>query len=314
MECNMKDEIRHTILTFNTKKGITRSNQKPKDNYLKLGDLYDYASMFVTKTIHEGNYDKKEIEVIGTLQEYIDSYITLMQSNYYSLLNMRGDNVSLFYLSRIYQILFTLQSMKNTVLFDNISVIMRVERFSCAMRERLSKGMQYDWNNMVVHPFVLEIVMSDIYYKTAVERNFSYKDFYDIPHFQDEVVNRLNPRMIRTIQEEEKEKLQKKSRFFLDFYEKMKKIEKRLDKERLWVQGLFSYKLEALLKILLAKRDTIDTESAIVVINSLLNTLIQDIDSFDHSRYSVADTEVPPVMGSIWKIRVDLLNPLINLL
>ena len=314
MECNMKDEIRHTILTFNTKKGITRSNQKPKDNYLKLGDLYNYASMFVTKTIREGNYDKKEIEVIGTLQEYIDSYITLMQSNYYSLLNMRGDNVSLFYLSRIYQILFTLQSMKNTALFDNISVIMRVERFSCAMRERLSKGMCYDWNNMVVHPFVLEIVMSDIYYKTAVERNFSYKDFYDIPHFQDEVVNRLNPRMIRTIQEEEKEKLQKKSRFFLDFYEKMKKIEKRLDKERLWVQGLFSYKLEALLKILLAKRDTIDTESAIVVINSLLNTLIQDIDSFDHSRYSVADTEVPPVMGSIWKIRVDLLNPLINLL
>lgn len=314
MKCNMKDEIRHTILTFNTKKGITRSNQKPKDNYLKLGDLYNYASMFVTKTIHEGNYDKKEIELIGTLQEYIDSYITLIQSNYYSLLNMRGDNVSLFYLSRIYQILFTLQSMKNTSLFDNISVIMRVERFSCAMRERLSKGMQYDWNNMVVHPFVLEIVMSDIYYKTAMERNFSYKDFYDIPHFQDEVVNRLNPKMIRTIQEEEKEKLQKKSRFFLDFYEKMKKIEKRLDKERLWVQGLFSYKLEALLKILLAKRDTIDTESAIVVINSLLNTLIQDIDSFDHSRYSVADTEVPPVMGSIWKIRVDLLNPLINLL
>lgn len=310
----MKEERIYTTLTFNTKKGITKSKQEPKDNYLKLGDLYNYASMFVTKTIHEGNYDEKEIEVIGTLQEYIDSYITLMQSNYYSLLNMRGDNVSLFYLSRIYQILFTLQSMKNTVLFDNISIIMRVERFSCAMRERLSKGMRYDWNNMVVHPFVLEIVMSDIYYKTAMERNFSYKDFYDIPHFQDEVVNRLNPKMIRTIQEEEKEKLQKKSRFFLDFYEKMKKIEKRLDKERLWVQGLFSYKLEALLKILLAKRDTIDTESAIVVINSLLNTLIQDIDSFDHSRYSVADTEVPPVMGSIWKIRVDLLNPLINLL
>ena len=314
MKCNMKEERNYTTLTFNTKKGITKSKQEPKDNYLKLGDLYNYASMFVTKTIREGNYDKKEIEVIGTLQEYIDSYITLMQSNYYSLLYMRGDNVSLFYLSRIYQILFTLQSMKNTVLFDNISIIMRVERFSCAMRERLSKGMRYDWNNMVVHPFVLEIVMSDIYYKTAMERNFSYKDFYDIPHFQDEVVNRLNPKMIRTIQEEEKEKLQKKSRFFLDFYEKMKKIEKRLDKERLWVQGLFSYKLEALLKILLAKRDTIDTESAIVVINSLLNTLIQDIDSFDHSRYSVADTEVPPVMGSIWKIRVDLLNPLINLL
>lgn len=314
MKCNMKEERIYTTLTFNTKKGITKSKQEPKDNYLKLGDLYNYASMFVTKTIREGNYDKKEIEVIGTLQEYIDSYITLMRSNYYSLLNMRGDNVSLFYLSRIYQILFTLQSMKNTVLFDNISIIMRVERFSCAMRERLSKGMRYDWNNMVVHPFVLEIVMSDIYYKTAMERNFSYKDFYDIPHFQDEVVNRLNPRMIRTIQEEEKEKLQKKSRFFLDFYEKMKKIEKRLDKEKLWVQGLFSYKLEALLKILLAKRDTIDTESAIVVINSLLNTLIQDIDSFDHSRYSVADTEVPPVMGSIWKIRVDLLNPLINLL
>lgn len=314
MKCNMKEEIRHTTLTFNTKKGITKSKQEPKDNYLKLGDLYNYASMFVTKTIREGNYDEKEIEVIGTLQEYIDSYITLMQSNYYSLLNMRGDNVSLFYLSRIYQILFTLQSMKNTVLFDNISVIMRVERFSCAMRECLSKGMRYDWNNMIVHPFVLEIVMSDIYYKTAVERNFSYKDFYDIPHFQDEVVNRLNPKMIRTIQEEEKEKLQKKSRFFLDFYEKMKKIEKRLDKERLWVQGLFSYKLEALLKLLLAKRDTIDTESTIVVINSLLNTLIQDIDSFDHSRCSVADTEVPPVMGSIWKIRVDLLNPLINLL
>lgn len=314
MKCNMKEERIYTTLTFNTKKGITKSKQEPKDNYLKLGDLYNYASMFVTKTIHEGNYDEKEIEVIGTLQEYIDSYITLMQSNYYSLLNMRGDNVSLFYLSRIYQILFTLQSMKNTVLFDNISIIMRVERFSCAMRERLSKGMRYDWNNMVVHPFVLEIVMSDIYYKTAMERNFSYKDFYDIPHFQDEVVNRLNPKMIRTIQEEEKEKLQKKSRFFLDFYEKMKKIEKRLDKERLWVQGLFSYKLEALLKILLAKRDTIDTESAIVVINSLLNTLIQDIDSFDHSIYSVADTEVPPVMGSIWKIRVDLLNPLINLL
>lgn len=314
MKCNMKEERIYTTLTFNTKKGITKSKQEPKDNYLKLGDLYNYASMFVTKTIREGNYDKKEIEVIGTLQEYIDSYITLMQSNYYSLLNMRGDNVSLFYLSRIYQILFTLQSMKNTVLFDNISVIMRVERFSCAMRERLSKGMCYDWNNMVVHPFVLEIVMSDIYYKTAVERNFSYKDFYDIPHFQDEVVNRLNPKMIRTIQEEEKEKLQKKSRFFLDFYEKMKKIEKRLDKEKLWVQGLFSYKLEALLKLLLTKRDTIDTESAIVVINSLLNTLIQDIDSFDHSRYSVADTEVPPVMGSIWKIRVDLLNPLINLL
>lgn len=310
----MKEERIYTTLTFNTKKGITKSKQEPKDNYLKLGDLYNYASMFVTKTIREGNYDKKEIEVIGTLQEYIDSYITLMQSNYYSLLNMRGDNVSLFYLSRIYQILFTLQSMKNTVLFDNISIIMRVERFSCAMRERLSKGMHYDWNNMVVHPFVLEIVMSDIYYKTAMERNFSYKDFYDIPHFQDEVVNRLNPKMIRTIQEEEKEKLQKKSRFFLDFYEKMKKIEKRLDKERLWVQGLFSYKLEALLKILLAKRDTIDTESAIVVINSLLNTLIQDIDSFDHSRCSVADTEVPPLMGSIWKIRVDLLNPLINLL
>lgn len=314
MKCNMKEERIYTTLTFNTKKGITKSKQEPKDNYLKLGDLYNYASMFVTKTIREGNYDKKEIEVIGTLQEYIDSYITLMQSNYYSLLNMRGDNVSLFYLSRIYQILFTLQSMKNTVLFDNISVIMRVERFSCAMRERLAKGMQYDWNNMIVHPFVLEIVMSDIYYKTAMERNFSYKDFYDIPHFQDEVVNRLNPRMIRTIQEEEKEKLQKKSRFFLDFYEKMKKIEKRLDKEKLWVQGLFSYKLEALLKLLLAKRDMIDTESAIVVINSLLNTLIQDIDSFDHSRYSVADTEVPPVMGSIWKIRVDLLNPLINLL
>lgn len=314
MKCNMKEERIYTTLTFNTKKGITKSKQEPKDNYLKLGDLYNYASMFVTKTIREGNYDKKEIEVIGTLQEYIDSYITLMQSNYYSLLNMRGDNVSLFYLSRIYQILFTLQSMKNTVLFDNISIIMRVERFSCAMRERLSKGMRYDWNNMVVHPFVLEIVMSDVYYKTAMERNFSYKDFYDIPHFQDEVVNRLNPKMIRTIQEEEKEKLQKKSRFFLDFYEKMKKIEKRLDKERLWVQGLFSYKLEALLKILLVKRDTIDTESAIVVINSLLNTLIQDIDSFDHSRYSVADTEVPPVMGSIWKIRVDLLNPLINLL
>ena len=310
----MKEERIYTTLTFNTKKGITKSKQEPKDNYLKLGDLYNYASMFVTKTIREGNYDKKEIEVIGTLQGYIDSYITLMQSNYYSLLNMRGDNVSLFYLSRIYQILFTLQSMKNTVLFDNISIIMRVERFSCAMRERLSKGMRYDWNNMVVHPFVLEIVMSDIYYKTAMERNFSYKDFYDIPHFQDEVVNRLNPRMIRTIQEEEKEKLQKKSRFFLDFYEKMKKIEKRLDKERLWVQGLFSYKLEALLKLLLAKRDMIDTESAIVVINSLLNTLIQDIDSFDHSRCSVADTEVPPVMGSIWKIRVDLLNPLINLL
>ena len=314
MKCNMKEERIYTTLTFNTKKGITKSKQEPKDNYLKLGDLYNYASMFVTKTIREGNYDKKEIEVIGTLQEYIDSYITLMQSNYYSLLNMRGDNVSLFYLSRIYQILFTLQSMKNTVLFDNISVIMRVERFSCAMRERLAKGMQYDWNNMIVHPFVLEIVMSDIYYKTAMERNFSYKDFYDIPHFQDEVVNRLNPRMIRTIQEEEKEKLQKKSQFFLDFYEKMKKIEKRLDKEKLWVQGLFSYKLEALLKLLLAKRDMIDTESAIVVINSLLNTLIQDIDSFDHSRYSVADTEVPPVMGSIWKIRVDLLNPLINLL
>lgn len=314
MKCNMKEERIYTTLTFNTKKGITKSKQEPKDNYLKLGDLYNYASMFVTKTIREGNYDKKEIEVIGTLQGYIDSYITLMQSNYYSLLNMRGDNVSLFYLSRIYQILFTLQSMKNTVLFDNISIIMRVERFSCAMRERLSKGMRYDWNNMVVHPFVLEIVMSDIYYKTAMERNFSYKDFYDIPHFQDEVVNRLNPKMIRTIQEEEKEKLQKKSRFFLDFYEKMKKIEKRLDKERLWVQGLFSYKLEALLKLLLAKRDMIDTESAIVVINSLLNTLIQDIDSFDHSRYSVADTEVPPVMGSIWKIRVDLLNPLINLL
>lgn len=314
MKCNMKEERIYTTLTFNTKKGITKSKQEPKDNYLKLGDLYNYASMFVTKTIREGNYDKKEIEVIGTLQEYIDSYITLMQSNYYSLLNMRGDNVSLFYLSRIYQILFTLQSMKNTVLFDNISVIMRVERFSCAMRERLAKGMQYDWNNMIVHPFVLEIVMSDIYYKTAMERNFSYKDFYDIPHFQDEVVNRLNPRMIRTIQEEEKEKLQKKSQFFLDFYEKMKKIEKRLDKEKLWVQGLFSYKLEALLKLLLAKRDMIDTESAIVVINSLLNTLIEDIDSFDHSRYSVADTEVPPVMGSIWKIRVDLLNPLINLL
>lgn len=314
MKCNMKEERIYTTLTFNTKKGITKSKQEPKDNYLKLGDLYNYASMFVTKTIREGNYDKKEIEVIGTLQEYIDSYITLMQSNYYSLLNMRGDNVSLFYLSRIYQILFTLQSMKNTVLFDNISIIMRVERFSCAMRECLSKGMRYDWNNMVVHPFVLEIVMSDIYYKTAMERNFSYKDFYDIPHFQDEVVNRLNPKMIRTIQEEEKEKLQKKSRFFLDFYEKMKKIEKRLDKERLWVQGLFSYKLEALLKLLLAKRDTIDTESAIVVINSLLNTLIQDIDSFDHSRYSVADTEVPPIMGSIWKIRADLLNPLINLL
>ena len=314
MKCNMKEERIYTTLTFNTKKGITKSKQEPKDNYLKLGDLYNYASMFVTKTIREGNYDKKEIEVIGTLQEYIDSYITLMRSNYYSLLNMRGDNVSLFYLSRIYQILFTLQSMKNTVLFDNISVIMRVERFSCAMRERLSEGMLYDWNSMVVHPFVLEIVMSDIYYKTAMERNFSYKDFYDIPHFQDEVVNRLNPRMIRTIQEEEKEKLQKKSRFFLDFYEKMKKIEKRLDKEKLWVQGLFSYKLEALLKILLAKRDTIDTESAIVVINSLLNTLIQDIDSFDHSRYSVADTEVPPIMGSIWKIRADLLNPLINLL
>lgn len=314
MKCNMKEERIYTTLTFNTKKGITKSKQEPKDNYLKLGDLYNYASMFVTKTIREGNYDKKEIEVIGTLQEYIDSYITLMQSNYYSLLNMRGDNVSLFYLSRIYQILFTLQSMKNTVLFDNISIIMRVERFSCAMRERLSKGMRYDWNNMVVHPFVLEIVMSDIYYKTAMERNFSYKDFYDIPHFQDEVVNRLNPKMIRTIQEEEKEKLQKKSRFFLDFYEKMKKIEKRLDKEKLWVQGLFSYKLEALLKLLLAKRDMIDTESAIVVINSLLNTLIQDIDSFDHSRCSVADTEVPPLMGSIWKIRVDLLNPLINLL
>ena len=314
MKYNMKDEIRHTILVFNTMKGIGRLSSLPEDKYLKLGDLYDYASMFVTKTIHEGNYDKKEIELIGTLQEYIDSYITLMQSNYYSLLNMRGDNVSLFYLSRIYQILFTLQSMKNTVLFDNISIIMRVERFSCAMRERLSKGMRYDWNNMVVHPFVLEIVMSDIYYKTAMERNFSYKDFYDIPHFQDEVVNRLNPKMIRTIQEEEKEKLQKKSRFFLDFYEKMKKIEKRLDKEKLWVQGLFSYKLEALLKLLLAKRDTIDTESAIVVINSLLNTLIQDIDSFDHSRYSVADTEVPPIMGSIWKIRADLLNPLINLL
>lgn len=314
MKCNMKEERIYTTLTFNTKKGITKSKQEPKDNYLKLGDLYNYASMFVTKTIREGNYDKKEIEVIGTLQEYIDSYITLMQSNYYSLLNMRGDNVSLFYLSRIYQILFTLQSMKNTVLFDNISIIMRVERFSCAMRERLSKGMRYDWNNMVVHPFVLEIVMSDIYYKTAMERNFSYKDFYDIPHFQDEVVNRLNPKMIRTIQEEEKEKLQKKSRFFLDFYEKMKKIEKRLDKEKLWVQGLFSYKLEALLKLLLAKRDMIDTESAIVVINSLLNTLIQDIDSFDHSRYSVADTEVPPIMGSIWKIRADLLNPLINLL
>ena len=314
MKCNMKEERIYTTLTFNTKKGITKSKQEPKDNYLKLGDLYNYASMFVTKTIREGNYDKKEIEVIGTLQEYIDSYITLMQSNYYSLLNMRGDNVSLFYLSRIYQILFTLQSMKNTVLFDNISVIMRVERFSCAMRERLSKGMLYDWNSMIVHPFVLEIVMSDIYYKTAMERNFSYKDFYDIPHFQDEVVNRLNPRMIRTIQEEEKEKLQKKSQFFLDFYEKMKKIEKRLDKEKLWVQGLFSYKLEALLKLLLAKRDTIDTESAIVVINSLLNTLIQDIDSFDHSRYSVADTEVPPIMGSIWKIRADLLNPLINLL
>lgn len=314
MKCNMKEERIYTTLTFNTKKGITKSKQEPKDNYLKLGDLYNYASMFVTKTIREGNYDKKEIEVIGTLQEYIDSYITLMQSNYYSLLNMRGDNVSLFYLSRIYQILFTLQSMKNTVLFDNISIIMRVERFSCAMRERLSKGMRYDWNNMVVHPFILEIVMSDIYYKTAMERIFSYKDFYDIPHFQDEVVNRLNPRMIRTIQEEEKEKLQKKSRFFLDFYEKMKKIEKRLDKEKLWVQGLFSYKLEALLKLLLAKRDTIDTESAIVVINSLLNTLIQDIDSFDHSRYSVADTEVPPIMGSIWKIRADLLNPLINLL
>ena len=314
MKCNMKEERIYTTLTFNTKKGITKSKQEPKDNYLKLGDLYNYASMFLTKTMREGNDDKKEIEVIGTLQEYIDSYITLMQSNYYSLLNMRGDNVSLFYLSRIYQILFTLQSMKNTVLFDNISVIMRVERFSCAMRERLSEGMLYDWNSMIVHPFVLEIVMSDIYYKTAMERNFSYKDFYDIPHFQDEVVNRLKPRMIRTIQEEEKEKLQKKSRFFLDFYEKMKKIEKRLDKERLWVQGLFSYKLEALLKILLAKRDTIDTESAIVVINSLLNTLIQDIDSFDHSRYSVADTEVPPVMGSIWKIRVDLLNPLINLL
>lgn len=314
MKCNMKEERIYTTLTFNTKKGITKSKQEPKDNYLKLGDLYNYASMFVTKTIREGNYDKKEIEVIGTLQEYIDSYITLMQSNYYSLLNMRGDNVSLFYLSRIYQILFTFQSMKNTVLFDNISVIMRVERFSCAMRERLSKGMLYDWNSMIVHPFVLEIVMSDIYYKTAMERNFSYKDFYDIPHFQDEVVNRLNPRMIRTIQEEEKEKLQKKSQFFLDFYEKMKKIEKRLDKEKLWVQGLFSYKLEALLKLLLAKRDTIDTESAIVVINSLLNTLIQDIDSFDHSRYSVADTEVPPIMGSIWKIRADLLNPLINLL
>lgn len=314
MKYNMKEERIYTTLTFNTKKGITKSKQEPKDNYLKLGDLYNYASLFVTKTIHEGNYDEKEIEVIGTLQEYIDSYITLMQSNYYSLLNMRGDNVSLFYLSRIYQILFTLQSMKNTVLFDNISVIMRVERFSCAMRERLSKGMLYDWNNMIVHPFILEIVMSDIYYKTAMERIFSYKDFYDIPHFQDEVVNRLNPKMIRTIQEEEKEKLQKKSRFFLDFYEKMKKIEKRLDKERLWVQGLFSYKLEALLKILLAKRDTIDTESAIVVINSLLNTLIQDIDSFDHSRYSVADTEVPPIMGSIWKIRADLLNPLINLL
>ena len=314
MKCNMKEERIYTTLTFNTKKGITKSKQEPKDNYLKLGDLYNYASMFVTKTIREGNYDKKEIELIGTLQEYIDSYITLMQSNYYSLLNMRGDNVSLFYLSRIYQILFTLQSMKNTVLFDNISVIMRVERFSCAMRERLAKGMQYDWNNMIVHPFVLEIVMSDIYYKTAMERNFSYKDFYDIPHFQDEVVNRLNPRMIRTIQEEEKEKLQKKSQFFLDFYEKMKKIEKRLDKEKLWVQGLFSYKLEALLKLLLAKRDMIDTESAIVVINSLLNTLIQDIDSFDHSRCSVADTEVPPLMGSIWKIRVDLLNPLINLL
>ena len=314
MKCNMKEERIYTTLTFNTKKGITKSKQEPKDNYLKLGDLYNYASMFVTKTIREGNYDKKEIEVIGTLQEYIDSYITLMQSNYYSLLNMRGDNVSLFYLSRIYQILFTLQSMKNTVLFDNISIIMRVERFSCAMRERLSKGMLYDWNNMIIHPFILEIVMSDIYYKTAMERIFSYKDFYDIPHFQDDVVNRLNPRMIRTIQEEEKEKLQKKSRFFLDFYEKMKKIEKRLDKEKLWVQGLFSYKLEALLKLLLAKRDTIDTESAIVVINSLLNTLIQDIDSFDHSRYSVADTEVPPIMGSIWKIRADLLNPLINLL
>ena len=313
MKYKMKDEIRHTRLVFNNMKGIGRLSSLPEDKYLKLGDLYDYASMFVTKTIHEGNYDKKEIELIGTLQEYIDSYITLMQSNYYSLLNMRGDNVSLFYLSRIYQILFTLQSMKNTVLFDNISIIMRVERFSCAMRERLSKGMRYDWNNMVVHPFVLEIVMSDIYYKTAMERNFSYKDFYDIPHFQDEVVNRLNPKMIRTIQEEEKEKLQKKSRFFLDFYEKMKKIEKRLDKERLWVQGLFSYKLEALLKILLAKRDTIDTESAIVVINSLLNTLIQDIDYFDHSRSSVADTEVTHVMGRIWKIRVNLLTILRNL-
>lgn len=319
MKCNMKEERSYITLTFNTKKGITKYNQEPKDNYLKMEDLYDYASMFVTKIIHEGNYDEKEIELIGTLQEHIDSYITLMQSNYYSLLNMCGNSVSLFYLSRIYQILFTLQGMKifavenqYTLSFDDI--IMIIERFSQMMEERLSKGIQYDWNNMIIHPFILEILLTDLYYKKGIQIGFSYDDFYNIPHFQDEVIKRCNPRMIRMIQEEEKEKLQKKSHFFLDFYEKMKMIEKRLDKEMLWVHGIFSYKLEALLKLLLVKRDSIDTESAIVVINSLLNNLIQDIDSFDHSRYLGVDVDDPYVMDSFWKLRADLLNPLINLL
>ena len=321
MKCNMREERSYTTLTFNTKKGITKSNQEPKVNYLKMEDLYNYASMFVTKTIHEGNYDEKEIELIGTLQCYIDSYITLMQSNYYTLLSMRGDNVSLFYLFRIYQILFTLQSMKifavenqYTLPFDDTIIITRIEKFSQMMKERLSKGIQYDWINMIIHPFILEISLTDLYYKKGIGMGFSYDDFYNIPHFQDEVIKRCNPKMIRTIQEEEKETLQKKSQFFLDFYEKMKMIEKRLDKEMLWVHGIFSYKLEALLKLFLAKGDSIDMESIIVIINSLLNNLIQDIDSFDHSRYLGVDVDDPFTMDHFWRLRADLLNPLINLL
>ena len=66
MKCNKKEERIYTTLTFNTKKGITKSKQEPRDNYLKLGDLYNYSSKFVTKTIREGNYDNKEIEVMRT--------------------------------------------------------------------------------------------------------------------------------------------------------------------------------------------------------------------------------------------------------
>ncbi len=311
MEYNMKDEVRHTLV-FNTMKGIGKLSNLPEDKYLKLGDLYNYASMFVSKTIHDENYNEKEIELLGTIQEYIDSYIALIQSNYFTLLSIRGNEVSLFYLSRIYQILFILQSIKDMAI-PSSNVTEELEKFSFLMRQGLSEGMVLDLDVMVIQPFILEIALSDLYYKTAHNKGYSYKEFYNIPFFQNEFIKRLNPKMIRTIQEKEKEMLQKKSRFFLDFYEKMKKIEKRLDEEMLWVHGIFSYKLEALLKILLGKKNIIDSESCIIVIDSLLDILIKSVDTFDRTKFEWFERDSGPYTY-IWTDRLNLLSAVISLL